>query len=199
MDYSQKILVTFWLGSYPIAFVSHLFSLVNGNRHISLWTNTSTTRVKLQKLFILFLEKYIFTNKATSYSLLRYTHAHQVPHAEHMESLKWRSSKCWRDDAVLSPPIRSRVSEWSKSLGWRCASRFSSPLPCRLSSFCWVVNRLPYIWTHSGIVFYLPSPRPRSPSHRVMASWVACAKRYVNSIYFNRKPVTDRHTSTTSD
>ena len=31
-------------------------------------------------------------NKVTSY-----THAHQVPHAEHMES-----SKYWRDDAALS-------------------------------------------------------------------------------------------------
>jgi len=34
--------------------------------------------------------------------ITRYTHAHQVPHAEHMESSKWQSSKRWRDDAVLS-------------------------------------------------------------------------------------------------
>jgi len=32
----------------------------------------------------------------------RYTHAHQVPHVEHIESSKWRSSKRWWDDAVLS-------------------------------------------------------------------------------------------------
>ena len=63
------------------------------------------------------------------------------------------------------PPIRSRVSERSKSLRWWRASRFLSLLSCRLSSFCWAVNTLPYIWTRSGVIFYLPSPRPRSPSH----------------------------------
>ena len=70
------------------------------------------------------------------------------------------------------PPIHSRLSEQSK------ASRFLSPLSCRLSSFCWAVNRLPYIWTRSGVVFCPLSPRPQSPCqlHRVMAFWVARAK-----------------------
>ena len=64
------------------------------------------------------------------------------------------------------PPICSRVSERSKSLEcWR-ASRFLSSLSCRLSSFCWAVNRLPYIWTRSVFIFYLPSPRPWSLRHR---------------------------------
>ena len=31
-----------------------------------------------------------------------YMHAHHVPHAEHVENLKWRSSKCCWDDTVLS-------------------------------------------------------------------------------------------------
>ena len=37
-----------------------------------------------------------------SMNITRYTHAHQVPHVEHIESSKWRSSKRWRDDAMLS-------------------------------------------------------------------------------------------------
>ena len=52
---------------------------------------------------------------------------------------------------LCCPPPRSRVSELSKSLGWWHTSRFLSPLPCRLSSFCWAVNRLSYIWTRSGV------------------------------------------------
>ena len=35
---------------------------------------------------------------------------------------------------------RSRISERSKSLQCWCASRFLSPLSCRLSSFCWAVS-----------------------------------------------------------
>ena len=106
----------------------------------------------------------------------RYTHAHQVPHVEHME---WQSSEALvrRRCAVLPPPIR--VSERSKSLGWWRTSCFLSSLSC-LSSFCWAASRLPYIWTRSGVVFYLPSPRSRFPRHRTMVSWAARAKRYVN-------------------
>ena len=57
------------------------------------------------------------------------------------------------------PPIRSCqwLSVRSKLLGWWHASHFLSPLSCRLSSFCWAVNHLPYIWTRSGAVFYPPS------------------------------------------
>ena len=95
--------------------------------------------------------------------------------------------------------IRSRLSEQSKLLGWWRASHFLSPLSCCLSSFCWAVNRLPYIWTHSGIIFYPPSPQPRSPCqyHHMMASWAARAKGTYSmhrAVYFNGKPVTDRHT-----
>ena len=74
--------------------------------------------------------------------------------------------------------FRSWVSERNNSLGcWR-ASRFLSPLSCHLSTFCWAVNRLPYIWNRSG-VFYPPGPRLRPPF--IMASWAARAKgRYVN-------------------
>ena len=78
------------------------------------------------------------------------------------------------------PPICSQVSERSKSLKWWRTSRFLSSLSCCLSSFCWAVNLPPYIWTRSGIVFYLPSPRPGFPRHRTIASWAARAKRYVN-------------------
>ena len=67
------------------------------------------------------------------------------------------------------PPIRSRISEQRKWLGWWRASRFLSLLSCCLSSFCWAVNY----------------NRPRSPCLRAMASWVARAKRYVNYICIN--------------
>ena len=47
----------------------------------------------------------------------RYTHAHRVPHAEHVESLKWRSLKCCRDDGVLSSAylVHGSVSEVNHS------------------------------------------------------------------------------------
>jgi len=84
---------------------------------------------------------------------------------------KVRNGKAWsagETTPCCPPPIHSRVSERSKSLRWWCASRFSSLLSCRLSSFCWAINRLPYIWTRSGVVFYLSSPQPRSPCHRAI-------------------------------
>ena len=45
--------------------------------------------------------------------LTRYTHVHRVPHAEHMESSKRRSSKRCRDDGVLSSayPVHGSASE----------------------------------------------------------------------------------------
>ena len=110
----------------------------------------------------------------------RYTHAHQVPYAEHMESSNGEARSTGETTLCCPPPIHSRISERSKSFGWWHASHFPSPLSCRLSCFCWVVNRLPYIWTRSGVVLYLPNPRPRSSCYRVMASWAAHAKRYVN-------------------
>ena len=49
--------------------------------------------------------------------LTRYTHAHHVPHAEHVKSSKWRSSKHCRDDAVLSSayPVHGSVSKANRS------------------------------------------------------------------------------------
>ena len=40
-------------------------------------------------------------------------HAHHVPHAEHVESSKWRSSKRCQDDAVLfsAYPIHGSATE----------------------------------------------------------------------------------------
>ena len=67
-----------------------------------------------------------------------------------------------------------------------------SLLSCHLSSFCWAVNCLPYLWTRSGIVFCPRSSRPRSPL-RWHHEW------HVSNVYFNRKPITDIHTSTTPD
>ena len=72
----------------------------------------------------------------------------------HIRCLTQSTSKVRNGEARTTPccpPPRSRVSELSKSLGWWRASRFVSLLPCCLSSFCWAVNRLPYIWTRSGI------------------------------------------------
>ena len=46
---------------------------------------------------------------------------------------------------------RPQVSKRSKLFGCWHASRLLSQLPC-LSSFCWTVNRLPYLWTCSGVV-----------------------------------------------
>ena len=78
-----------------------------------------------------------------------------------------RNGEAWSAGETMSCcplPNRLRVSERSKLLVWWCASRFLSPLSCRLSSFCWAVNRLPYIWTSSCVDFYPPSPWPWSPS-----------------------------------
>ena len=77
------------------------------------------------------------------------------------------------------PPICSRVSEQSKSLECWHASRFLSSLSCRLSSFCWAVNRLPYIWTCSVVIFYLPSPWPRSLRYRERHVPKVCINLYI--------------------
>ena len=47
----------------------------------------------------------------------RYTHVHLVPHAEHVKSSRWRSSKCCRDDPVLSStyPVHGSASEVNRS------------------------------------------------------------------------------------
>ena len=85
------------------------------------------------------------------------------------------------------------VSKLRKSLGCWSASRFLSPLSC-----CWAVNRLPYPWTRSGVVFYPPSSQPRPPS-RWHHEWHV-PKRYVNPYISIVNPLrTYIHTSTTSD
>ena len=49
-----------------------------------------------------------------AHSLTRCTHAHQVPHAEHVESSKWRSSKRERRRrAVLRPGAAAATKKWS--------------------------------------------------------------------------------------
>ena len=53
---------------------------------------------------------------------------------------------------------RSQISEWSKLLQCWHANYLLSPLSCHLSSFCWAVNCLSYIWSRSAVVFYPPSP-----------------------------------------
>ena len=75
-------------------------------------------------------------------------------------------------------PNRLRVSERSKLLVWWCASRFLSPLSCRLHPF---VEQLTVFHT-SGLVLASTSIlRVLDPDlHRAMASWAAHAKRYVN-------------------
>ena len=69
-------------------------------------------------------------------SITRYTHVHQVPHAEHVESLKMAKHKAWLRRRRAVRLSLSRVSERIKSLGCRLASRLPSPLSCCLSSFC---------------------------------------------------------------
>ena len=95
------------------------------------------------------------------------------------------------------PPIplnRSRVSERSKSLGcWSVSRSLLLPLSCRLSSFCWVVNHLPYLrlWTRYSVEYCPPSlDLHRARLHHELH----VPKRYVNYVYFNRKHVTDIHT-----
>ena len=107
---------------------------------------------------------------------------------------KVRNGEAWSAGKTMPccPPPCSRVSKLNKSLEWWHASHFLSPLPCHLSSFCWAVNHLPYIWTHSGVA-------------RSSVLWVldldlhAIAwwhhERHVPKVYFNRKPVMDRHTN----
>ena len=84
-----------------------------------------------------------------------------------------------RRHAVLRLSVHESASEVNRSGGdAQVVSRHRYLVIFRLllSSY----NRFPYIWTRSGIVFYIPSPRSRSPFHHAMASWAAHAKRYVN-------------------
>ena len=105
----------------------------------------------------------------------RYTHAHHVPHAEHVEMAKFKTQSRRHHGVLrLSCP---RVSEKSKSLVYWCASCLLSRLSC-LSSFCWAVNCLLYLWTCSGVIFYPPSPQPPSQWHHERH----VPKKYVNYV-----------------
>ena len=71
---------------------------------------------------------------------------------------------------------RSWVSKRSKSLGcWR-VTRLLSPLSCHLSSLCWAVNRLPYLWTCSGVDCCPLSPQPQLHCTRLHHEWHVCQK-----------------------
>ena len=89
---------------------------------------------------------HLFSWRKTFFMTLytRYTHAHHVPHTEHVESCQWVEMVKHKCRAVLHlfHPWVSAASKVNCS-GW------SRLLSCHLSSFCWAVNRLPYLWTHS--------------------------------------------------
>ena len=69
-------------------------------------TAHDTTLASSESLELQSLSPLYAWNKHARFTSIRYftrcTHAHQVPHAEHVESLKWRSSKRWQDNAMLS-------------------------------------------------------------------------------------------------
>ena len=87
---------------------------------------------------------------------------------------------------MMKPEVQSRrchvvlrlsclwVSERITSLGCWHTSCLLSPLSCCLSSFYWVVNCLPYLWTRSGIDFCSSSLQP--PLHAI-ASWAPHAEK----------------------
>ena len=128
-----------------------------------------------------------------AHSLTRYTHAHQVPHAEHVESSKWRSSKRERRRrAVLRLSVHGSASEVNRSVDdAQVVSRHR--LSC-LSSF---VEQLTF--HTSGLV--LASSQSISSTSISMLCAIAgegimsgTCQRYHKPVYFNRKTVTDIHT-----
>ena len=116
----------------------------------------------------------------------RYMHAHQVPHAGHVQSSKMAKHKVWLRWCCAVRLSCSQVSERSKSLGCWLVGHLLSPLSCRLSSFCWVVNCLSYLWTSVFRLLRVPELHCVRLHHERHVP-----KRYVNYIYFNRKPVID--------
>ena len=129
-----------------------------------------------------------------AHSLTRYTHAHQLPHAEHVESSKWRSSKRERRRcAVLRLSVHGSASEVDRSVDdAQVVSRHR--LSC-LSSF---VEQLTFFHT-SGLV--LASSQSISSTSVSMLCAIAgdgimsgTWQRYHKPVYFNRKTVTDIHT-----
>ena len=103
---------------------------------------------------------------------------HQVPHAEHMESLKWRTSKHWRDDAVLfsaypftSQRDQSKIARGNDGQIVSCH--------CYLVVFHTFVEQLTVFHT-SG--------------RRLLSSESSTSTSVPLPVYFNRKPVTNTHT-----
>ena len=101
--------------------------------------------------------------------LTRYTHAHQVPHVEHMQMAKLEAL-ARRRRAVLCLSVYESASEVNRSGGDMQVISCHRYLAVFHPLVEQLINRLPYIWTCSDVVFYLPSPRPRSPCHHAMAS-----------------------------
>ena len=50
--------------------------------------------------------------------ITRNMHAHQVPHTEHMKRLNGKAQSAGETTPYCPLPIRSRVSDQSKPLGW---------------------------------------------------------------------------------
>ena len=91
----------------------------------------------------------------------RCTHAHQVPHAEHMEMAKLEALAT-RSRAVLRLSVYESASKVNRSGGDAqvvscCHCLVIHPFVEQL------INRLPYIWTRSGVVFY-----PRLDLHAIV-------------------------------
>ena len=149
-------------------------------------------------------------------------HTKQVESLKQRSS-KWRSSKRYLDAAMLSSayPVHRSASKVNhlgadtkvaSCHGYVVSHPFVEQLTCLLC-----------LWTCSGIVFYSPSPRPQLQSqwhHElhvpkryinpsmwqgqyekppcvlwILHSCINKIKFYLsNPVYFNCKPVTDRHT-----
>ena len=147
----------------------------------------------------------------------RYTHAQDMPHAEHVESWhvdmwnygeaswSWSGGVCCvvsllRRHAVLHLS-RSRVSKRSES-HWCWRTNLLSLSSYRVSSHCWALNRLLYLY----ILSLACRRRLASEESAIMSTSIqkrdTCwrvRKLCVKPVYFSRKPVTDRHTNTSSD
>ena len=90
----------------------------------------------------------------------------------------------------LKPNSCSRVSKWSELLRCWHASRLLSLLSCRLSSYCWAVNHLLYLWTHSltchhvlsseSSVAMAPRAAPRAAHARKVCK--LCVNPIINSL-----------------
>ena len=140
-----------------------------------------------------------------------------MPHTEHVESLhvdvwnyseascSWSGGVCCvvsllRCRAILCLS-HSWVSKRSESHWCWCANLLSLS-SCRVSFLCWALNRLLYLC----ILSLACRRRLTSEESSIMSTSIqkrdTCwkiRKLCVKPVYFSRKPVTDRHTNTSSD